>query len=162
MDIRSVELTIKEFQREWLIKYTPNDISFWAPLLDSELPIQRQCAHLLFEAWGRSAVLEHYQKWSKLRDSVEELQKQHDKEKAETHSRYEREQERLRDYEHYYGDDQCGCYDCEEYETVSTYSGGKRITARTMRQLDKKYTEFEISLMSWETYFNEFVFGKGL
>lgn len=162
MDILDVGLTIKEFRMEWTIKYTPNDITFWAPLLDSDLPTQKACAFELFLAWGRESVVEAYEKWSKLRDMAEELQKQQEKETAEKHARYEREQERLRDYENYYGDDDCGCYDCEEYETVSTYSSGKRITVRTMRQLNKKYTDFEISLMTWETYFNKFVLGKGV
>lgn len=162
MDILDVGLTIKEFKMEWTIKYTPSDITFWAPLLDSDLPVQKLCAFELFLAWGRESVIESYMKWSELRDRTEELQKQHEQEAAKTHARYERDQEALRKYDGIYGDEDCGCYDCEEYETVSTYSGGKRITVRTMRQLNKKYTEFEISLMPWETYFKTFVFGKGV
>lgn len=85
MDILDVGLTIEEFRKEWNLKYTPNDIKFWAPLLDSDLPIQKSCARMLFEAWGKPKVVEHYQKWMSLQDRKEELKESY--EEASMHHR---------------------------------------------------------------------------
>ena len=57
MDILDVSITIKEFQEEWLLKFTPNDFKYWLPRLDSELPSEKACAVGMFEAWGKNGVL---------------------------------------------------------------------------------------------------------
>lgn len=154
MDILDVGLTIKEFKMEWTIKYTPNDITFWAPLLDSDLPVQKLCAFELFLAWGRESVIEAYMKWEDCRSRRAELSKEYEAAKKEHWDNFNPD---------YYHDD-------DTYHYVS-YSNGIRRPVRSLSAKDqhtakfRKYynnTDWEISQLAWPEYFKAHVFGKGL
>lgn len=132
MDILDIKLTINEFQVEWKIKYTPNDIAFWAPLLDSDIPVQKLCAFDLFVAWGRESVVKHYEIWSELHENRDKIQKAH-----QAHADRLHEQNML-DSE--YGDPHCDCYYCDYYHE---YTGGN--------------TDYDKCQMTWPEYFNKFV-----
>lgn len=117
LDILDIRLTINEFQVEWKIKYTPNDIAFWAPLLDSDIPVQKLCAFDLFVAWGRESVVKHYGVWSELHENREKIEKAH----QET---VEREHRLYRDAE--YGE--CWCDDCDYNPDARTDYNLSRMT----------------------------------
>jgi hypothetical protein len=62
-DLIDVQTTIREFKEEWKLRFTPNDLKFWAPRLESEYPTEQICASMLLEAWGCEEVFTEYKSW---------------------------------------------------------------------------------------------------
>jgi len=142
MDILSIELTIKEFQIEWRLKYTVDDVVYWAPRLDSDILAEAQCAVMMFEAWGRETFIEHYQKWKDLVDQTDEVAKKHKESVRRSH----------------YNGEFCCCYDCEDWSYAFGYRNGRKLSRRDARHADGDYTDYEISQMTWKTYLESILY----
>lgn len=146
MDILDVGLTINEFKMEWRITYTPNDMKYWAPRLESDIPAEKACAVGMFEAWGKEIVLEHHQKWQELRENRDQIISDHNKKTKRDHEIYSQRRST---------GGRCFCYDCEEYLYVSWGTGST--TRRRDRQMDGRYTDYEKCQMDWQGYFDQIV-----
>lgn len=145
MDILDVGLTIQEFKTEWRLSYTPNDMKYWAPRLESEIPAEKACAVGMFEAWGKENVLKEYQEWASLREDCDSIIKDHKDKAKREHELYRRSR----------CEDNCYCYDCEEHTFV--YRGTGSTSRRRMRHLSGNYTDYEKCQMDWPEYFNKVV-----
>lgn len=149
MDILDVGLTIKEFQEEWRLKYTPNDLKYWAPRLDSEIPAEKSCAEMMFEAWGRDDVLEQYTKWMGLRSRQSSIEKAHKDTAKRQHEMYAKSRV----------SEDCYCYDCEPRRYSRYMYDQNYLSAREIRIQKGDFNDFELCQMSWEEYFKERVGG---
>lgn len=146
MDILDVGLTIKEFKEEWRLKYTPNDVKYWAPRLDSDIPAEKSCAEMMFEAWGREEVLKQYAKWADLRSRQSSIEKEHKERTKRKHEMY-LDTRSLSD---------CYCYDCEPRRYRY---GHEALSVRESRIKLGDFNDFELCQMTWEKYFKEMVGG---